>query len=284
MDQPIATLIWCFDLWMDGFHDSFRMVETASINVEDLCRKSRLRDTNFADMCQLKSCSFEGKPCRLYLTWAIDDGANGTWIMVDSLWLRRDSTSWPEHDPATSTVAAIAEKVSAEARQPTVLQMDCVNKWELPHRYSHWTRLFRITTCARFVGNLKRKRHSQTEKKLPIQVSELNEAAEFWFLLVQEIHFSKKWNALTKNVPIPSSSSLKALKPMTGTRSLLCLNRRLRNAAIEYSEKYPVILPKHRISDLLNNHAHRAYGHFMTARNLRCALWDKDIGLWAVAI
>jgi len=37
----------------------------------------------------------------------------------------------------------------------------------------------------RFVANLRRKKQSQPKKKLPIQVSELNEAAEFWFRSIQ---------------------------------------------------------------------------------------------------
>jgi len=119
------------------------------------------------------------------------------------------------------------------------------------------------------VENLRRKRHTQTEKKLPIQVSELNEVAEFCFRLVQQIHFPKEWSALTKNAPIPSSSALRALKPMMGADSLLRLGGWLRNATIEYSEKYPVILPKHRISDLLIDHAHRATLHGGTQQVLR---------------
>jgi len=78
MDQTIATLIRCVYLRMDKFHDRFRMVETASINVEDLCRESCLRDTNFAAARQLESCSFEGKPCQLCLTRTIGDGASST--------------------------------------------------------------------------------------------------------------------------------------------------------------------------------------------------------------
>jgi len=54
-----------------------------------------------------------------------------------------------------------------------------------------------------------------------------------------------------------------------GAGSLLRLGGRLRNAAIEYSEKYPVILPKHRISDLLIDHAHRVTLHGGTQLMLR---------------
>jgi len=61
-----------------------------------------------------------------------------------------------------------------------------------------------------------------------------------------------------------------------GAGSLLRLDGRLLNAAIEYSEKYPVILPKHRISDLLIDHAHHVTIHGgtqLTLRILRQEYW-----------
>jgi len=79
-----------------------------------------------------------------------------------------------------------------------------------------------------------------------------------------------------KNAPIPRSSTLKALKPMMGAGLLLRLGGRLRNAAIEYSEKHPVILPKHRISDLLIDHVHHVTLHDdtqLTLRTLRQECW-----------
>jgi len=60
-------------------------------------------------------------------------------------------------DSAISMDAAITEKIAAEARQPTVLHVDCVSKWELSHRYSSWILLIRITIYVRqFMRNLKR--------------------------------------------------------------------------------------------------------------------------------
>jgi hypothetical protein len=58
--------------------------------------------------------------------------------------------------------------------------------------------------------------------------------------------------------------------------SLFRLGGRLRNAALEYSEKHPIILSRHRISELLIDHAHRATLHGgtqLTLRNLRQKYW-----------
>jgi len=63
---------------------------------------------------------------------------------------------------------------------------------------------------------------------------------------------------------------------MMGVGSLLRFGGQLRNATVEYSEKYPIILPKHRISDLLIDHAHRAMLHGGTQlmlRTLRQEYW-----------
>jgi len=136
-----------------------------------------------------------------------------------------------------------------------------MNEWELPKRYSRWTRLVRITTYVlRFIKNSQGEKDSQPRKRLPIEISELREATHRWFRLVQKVHFSKEWSALSKNEPIPNSSA-KALKPMLGEDSLLHFGGRLLNAALEYGEKHPIILPKHRKSELLIDCAHRAILH-----------------------
>jgi len=77
-----------------------------------------------------------------------------------------------------------------------------------------------------------------------------------------------------KNEPISKFSALKALKPMLGEDLLLCLGGRLQNAAtarpLEYCEKHPIILPRHRISELLIDHRATLYERMQLALcNLR---------------
>jgi len=118
---------------------------------------------------------------------------------------------------------------------------------------------------------LQREKNSQPRRRLPIEVSELRKATHLWFRLVQKAHFSKEWSALSKNEPIPNSSALEALKPMLGEDTLLRFGRWLQNAALE---KHPIILPKHRISELLIDCAHRATLHRSTQLTL-CHLRQK---------
>jgi len=109
----------------------------------------------------------------------------------------------------------------------------------------------------------------------------LREAAHRWFQLVYKAHYSKEWSALSKTEPIPKSSALKALKSMLGENLLFRLGGRLHNAALEYGEKHPIILPRHRISELLIDYAHRATLHRgtqLTLRNLKQKYWIIESG------
>lgn len=73
-----------------------------------------------------------------------------------------------------------------------------------------------------------------------------------------------------------SSASLSRLNPSYEGDQLLRLGGRLKNAALSFSEQYPIILPKHRVSELLTAHAHRNTLHRgiqLTLRTLRQRYW-----------
>ncbi|XP_018395111.1 PREDICTED: uncharacterized protein LOC108773703, partial [Cyphomyrmex costatus] len=190
-------------------------------------------------------------------------------------WLKRASTSWPKHNPVMD--ATNAAQISVEERKSNAHHVNGELEWELLHKYSSWTRLVRITAYVRrFIANLKGRTASLPTKKLPIDVAELREAARFWVRLTQKIHFPKEWNAVSNNIPVSKSSSLNTLHPLMGTDSLLRLGGRLKNAALGYAERHPVLLPKNRVSELLIDQAHRATLHGgtqLTLRTLRQNYW-----------
>lgn len=75
--------------------------------------------------------------------------------------------------------------------------------------------------------------------------------------------------------PVFRSSSLRTLNPFCGDDKLLRLGGRLKNA-ICYSEQHPIILPKHRLSELLVDQTHKATLHGgtqLTLRTLRQRYW-----------
>jgi hypothetical protein len=99
--------------------------------------------------------------------------------------------------------------------------------------------------------------------------------AQFWFRFIQKARFPKEWNPLSNNKPIKKSNALKSLNPTLAGDSLLQLGGR--NATFGYSEKHSIVLPRHRITELLIDHAHRATLHDGTQLTLR--ILEKNIGL-----
>ncbi|KAH0947925.1 hypothetical protein HN011_000616 [Eciton burchellii] len=97
-----------------------------------------------------------------------------------------------------------SKEISTEARKVIVQHVDCTREWELPHRYSSWTRLVRVTAYVlRSIRHSRRGGSSQPKRGALLEVSESRDAAHRWFQLVQKAHFSKEWSALHKNEPIP---------------------------------------------------------------------------------
>jgi len=235
-----------FNIRMDRLYDNISMFETTSLQMEHVCCQPSLRGADFVSRRDMAACSFEGKPRRLRR--GLSASSHDLW-WKGLPWLKGSSTTWPRRDPEMSDEQT-AKVISTEAQKVIVHHADCTNEWKLPKRYSSWTRLVRVTAYVlRFIKNSQRGKNSQPRKRLPIEVSELREATHRWFRLVQKVHFSKKWSALSKNEPISNSSALKALKSMLGEDSLFCLGRRLQNTALEYGEISYYIA--HRISELL---------------------------------
>jgi hypothetical protein len=86
-----------------------------------------------------------------------------------------------------------SKEISTEARKVIVQHVVCTREWELPHRYSSWTRLVRITAYAlRFIVHSRRGRSSKPRRGILLEVFELRDAAHRWFQLVKKAYFSKE--------------------------------------------------------------------------------------------
>jgi len=48
---------------------------------------------------------------------------------------------WPKRDLAMSVDETASKEIYTEARKAIVQHVGCTREWELPHRYSSWTRL-----------------------------------------------------------------------------------------------------------------------------------------------
>ncbi|KAH0945724.1 hypothetical protein HN011_011004 [Eciton burchellii] len=148
----------------------------------------------------------------------------------DPAWLRRSSTIWPKRDLAMSVDETASKEISTEARKVIVQHVDCTLEAREKFEEGDTARSVRVT----------RRRSSMvlTRPKSPF--------------------FEGVERAARAD---PHSSVLKALKPILGEGSLFRLGGRLHNAPLDYDEKHPIILPKHRISELLIDCAHRATLH-----------------------
>jgi len=57
------------NLWIDRFHNNPSLVKTAPIKVDHLFCQPSFRDSNFVSRRDVPVCSFQGKLCRLRLSW-----------------------------------------------------------------------------------------------------------------------------------------------------------------------------------------------------------------------
>ncbi|XP_070165291.1 uncharacterized protein [Polyergus mexicanus] len=102
-----------------------------------------------------------------------------------------------------------------------------------------------------------------------VYTAELKEASLFWLRYVQQRHFPSEIQALNDKSLLPRSSSLLSLYPFLGKDKLIRLGGRIDHSSLSYDERHPIILPKHRISELLIAQAHKASLHGGTQLMLR---------------
>ncbi|XP_039311334.1 uncharacterized protein LOC113006065 [Solenopsis invicta] len=84
----------------------------------------------------------------------------------------------------------------------------------------------------------------------------IRQARSFWIAYVQKINFSNEIQAIKRGEGPSKSSPLKNLNPFLDTKDNLRVGGRLCRASLSYDERHPIILPRHRISELIVAQAH----------------------------
>ncbi|XP_070170948.1 uncharacterized protein [Polyergus mexicanus] len=102
----------------------------------------------------------------------------------------------------------------------------------------------------------------------PLDLGSSRETAALLYSKLER-HFPSEIQALNDKSLLPRSSSLLSLYPFLGKDKLIRLGGRIDNSSLSYDERHPIILPKHRISDLLIAQAHKASLHGGTQLMLR---------------
>jgi len=193
-------------------------------------------------------------------------------------WLRQPSPAWPIHNNLKDQFEFNYEMIDSKLQDSKAhTHVSDISEWELPNKVSTWTKLIRITAFVkRFISGSKYRTSRSEDKSASLSAAELKEASLFWLRYVQQNNFQNEIKALKVNRSVSNSSCLASLSPFLGEDKLIRLGGRIENSPLSFKERHPIILPKHRISDLLITQAHKAALHGgtqLTLRILRQSYW-----------
>lgn len=199
----------------------------------------------------------------------VSRGMHASALIHSDLWqngpsfLRSTGEQWPEA-PEERQMDCNDPEVKAVASAATVLRVTPIE--DLARHYSSWSRLVRAVALLRRLIRLWRRRRSRQSELLRADPSSLSltdlEAAECCILRdVQFRHFRGELSELRAGRPVRNSSSLARLDPWLDGE-VLRVGGRLRNSALPFESKYPLVLPgRDPVVDLLITAAHEKAGH-----------------------
>ncbi|XP_051155781.1 uncharacterized protein LOC127278227 [Leptopilina boulardi] len=144
-------------------------------------------------------------------------------------------------------------------------------------QFPSWPKLLRVITyCFRFITNCKGSKITNKSDSLCLSNVEIDQVRLRLVRLLQREYFEKEINSLNKNKTIFDRSSIKNLNPFLDKTEVLRVGGRLRHAPIGYDERHPIILPKHKFSEMIIYHAHIRCLHGgtqLTMHTLRQSYW-----------
>ena len=183
-------------------------------------------------------------------------------------WLTQHSASW-----LTSTIAS---EIDLEQRSQATAHVANREEpgWDLHLAISSWPRLLRVTAyCQRFVDAIKTRTVRYTS--IALIATEISHARLFWIRFAQTAAFSKEMDAIRRHRRLPGNALAK-LNPFFDKDGVMRVAGRLKNSSLPFDKKHPVILPRHRVSELIVAQAHiRALhgGPQLTLRVVRQNYW-----------
>ncbi|XP_043276039.1 uncharacterized protein [Venturia canescens] len=146
-----------------------------------------------------------------------------------------------------------------------------------PSRWKPWSKLLRVTGLLFFWLNKFRAQKRDPNRVPPAHFTDSVQAArDFWIRKIQNEHFAAEIRALQEKEPLPRATDLKALNPFLDGKGQLRLGGRLRHSFLSYDERYPLILPRHHVSELIIDQTHSRSLHGgpqLTLRLLRQNYW-----------
>ncbi|XP_034195324.2 uncharacterized protein LOC117611487 [Osmia lignaria lignaria] len=183
-------------------------------------------------------------------------------------WLAQTPNEWPEFRPV------VPREAEAEIKnQINALHVESETEWDLPTRTSSWQKLLRITAyVTRFISRVKTGKHDHQDTV--VTTNELVTSRKFWVQQVQARSFRNEIKALKKSESLAKSSPLFRLNPFLDEDGTIRVGGRLRNS--DLMERFPIILPVHRVTELIiaDCHANTLHGGIqLTLSVLRRTYW-----------
>ncbi|XP_011687752.1 PREDICTED: uncharacterized protein LOC105449960 [Wasmannia auropunctata] len=185
------------------------------------------------------------------------------------LWLRQPPDGWPNANPSVSPDAPLEERP-----QPSVPVFHSAPNWDLASRFSSWPKLLRVT--AYLYRFLSRQKRSDSFSSASLQPDEIDKAKFYWLRSIQADMFPLELAALSRQSPLPKSSSLSSLNPYLDSDGLLRVGGRLRHARLPGATKNPIVVRSHPLLSLIIEHHHMRTLHAgpqLTLASLRSEFW-----------
>lgn len=194
-------------------------------------------------------------------------------------WLQQNSTFWPNARPCATSDDSVDPKIVLQKQRSsaTTHVAQETEEWDFPLRFSSWGKMLRVTVILfHWLRKYRTRKLDQSAASTNKLVENLNEARDFWVRRVQHASFKTEIQALQSNTALPRSSPLKPLNPFLDGNDQLRLGGRLRHSFLSYDERFPRILPRHHLSELIIDQTHLRSlhgGSQLTSRLLRQNYW-----------
>ena len=164
-------------------------------------------------------------------------------------WLRTQ-ISCPTSEEWTASVSNpdIELKATSTLLSPQMVSMG----EEVFHAFGSLQKVIRfVGWMRRFSTYLKNKVAKQDTTRGPLTAAELEVSQTHLWRWVQQIYYSSERQRLVEGKQILRSSSLLHLNPFMDKEGQLLISGRLHHANLPYGQKYPIIIPKGYVAELL---------------------------------
>ncbi|XP_058449025.1 uncharacterized protein LOC131428985 [Malaya genurostris] len=167
-------------------------------------------------------------------------------------WLNSTLAPWPEKYTSASQQSPESRKSRKTVALPVINQ----DVPDIIDRYSSLRQLLRIATLLRrFTQNCIRRRTHQPILSGSLTPLEIDCTLLSLVRRVQEQHFSQDIQKLHSTGRIHRKSKLRFLHPQI-VDGIIRVGGRLHNARITVEEKHPIVLPKHRLTEMIARREH----------------------------